>query len=143
MQRQSLGSPGPKLHTHGGDAVKADDQKRRESTSSSSPTAAADDDEIKLDKLQRSQPRPERFIHIIPILTLVCFLILYLSSHEPSETVLVRSNAFKHLSGPIDSTDFGRFLDKGEILGIRSHRNLQEITKDTQKSRSHRKLGDF
>ncbi|GAB4834773.1 hypothetical protein Ancab_033041 [Ancistrocladus abbreviatus] len=154
MQRQSLGSSGSKLNIHGGQkndvVLKADDQKRRDSLSSSSTSSpiTADDDEIKLEKPLRSHhPRPEKFIHIIPIITLLCFLILCLCSHEPSQTqkVMSRSDAFKLSLKTVESTDIddiGRFVDKGEILAIGSLRNLQETVKDTPKSRSHRKLAD-
>ncbi|GAB4857862.1 hypothetical protein Ancab_015768 [Ancistrocladus abbreviatus] len=138
MQRQSLGSPGSKLNIHGGTksdvVLKGDDQKRRESfsPSASSSEIIADEDEMKLEKPLRSHhPRPEKFIHIIPILTLLCFLILYLCSHEPSQSqkALSRSDAFKHFLETVDSTDsddIGRFVDKGEILAIGSLRNLQD-----------------
>ena len=87
MQRQSLGSPG----RGGGGLViiakddtvsTSDDQIRRESSPSS---LTGDDDEIKPAKpLRRCHSPPEKFIHCIPILILISFLILYLFSHDPS-----------------------------------------------------------
>ncbi|GMH29802.1 hypothetical protein Nepgr_031645 [Nepenthes gracilis] len=138
MHRQSLGSPGSRLHIHGGasqDGVffRSDEQKGRDSLSSlSSPiTVAGVADEIKFQKPHRSCSGPQRFIHLIPVLSLLCFFILYLFSHEPSETDLT------------DTGDLGRLLHKRERLAIRSMWNLHEIAKDNPKSRPHRKLGDF
>ncbi|GAB2273209.1 hypothetical protein Dimus_008011 [Dionaea muscipula] len=169
MQRQSLGSPGSKLHIHGGSTDKAsiskvtDDHSRRDSSSSSPPiiVTAADADEIKIDKpLRGSHSRPEKFIHLIPILTLLCFLILYLCSHEPSDDkVLDQFGGSKQTLKPIefgsDSSseidDLAGYLGEvsGEIVGIRRQRNLQEMVKhgdeeeENPKPVSHRKLGVF
>lgn len=97
MQRQSLGSPVSKLHGHGGgamaDAIVVEDQKRSKHASSFSTSAdygGQDDD--KVSKSYRfsfpspSPPRQEKFVHAIPILTIICFLILYLCSHSPSQS---------------------------------------------------------
>lgn len=150
MQRQSLGSPGRGGILSKDDAVaKSDDQKRRESSPSS---FSADNDEIKPEKPLRCHSQPEKFIHLIPILILLCFFILYLSSHDPSPTDLAQFNVFNHPEKIIDSTDIddiGRADDnklKGNgVFAIRSLRNLQEEIQDvdTPKLRSHRKFGDF
>ncbi|KAF7126265.1 hypothetical protein RHSIM_Rhsim11G0019700 [Rhododendron simsii] len=155
MQRQSLGSPNSKLHsTNGGtlmgakeiNLVTGDDQRRKDQPSS---PAAADGDHDKSQKPHKSPPpKPEKFVHVIPILTVVCFLILYLSSHDPSQKDLAQFSGFKRLSKSIDSTeveDSGGFLDveKSDVLAIRSLRNLQEVGKHGPKSRLHRKIGDF
>ncbi|KAK9275689.1 hypothetical protein L1049_022956 [Liquidambar formosana] len=143
MQRQSLGSPGSKVH--GGAAAKeekdmvVEDPKRN--------VGDEEEEKNKAVKPHRSLSRPDKLIHLIPILTFLCFLILYLCSHNPSQSDLAHFDGFKRPSKPIDSAeiaeiaDFGRFLelDKGEILAIRSLRNLQEI----RKSRPHRKIGNF
>ncbi|XWS62196.1 hypothetical protein CRYUN_Cryun07bG0190000 [Craigia yunnanensis] len=104
MQRQSLGSPSSKLHIHGGEESSvAEDQKRR---------VIIDDDDLKDTKPRRlsfspsssptssltSPPKPEKLIHLIPVLTLLCFLALYLTSHSPSQSDLVHFNGFKHSS---------------------------------------------
>ncbi|XP_022737416.1 uncharacterized protein LOC111290392 [Durio zibethinus] len=155
MQRQSLGSPSSKLHIHGGEEVSvAEDQKRRViiddddrkdtgprrlsfSPSSFSPTSSS-----------ISHPKPERLIHLIPVLTLLCFLILYLASHNPSQSDLAAFNGFKHSSRHLESRkidDVGRFIGvrRGDVLMIRSLRNLQELDKYVPKSRPHRKIADF
>ncbi|CAO2838041.1 unnamed protein product [Amaranthus hypochondriacus] len=151
MQRQSLGSPG---RGAGGLVVIAkddtastsDDQIRRESLPSS---LTGDDDEIKPEKpLRRCHSPPEKFIHCIPILILISFLILYLFSHNPSPKDLAQFPGFTNPEKIIDSTDIddigrvdGNSLKRSGVFAIRSLRNLQE--EDNQKSRSHRKLGDF
>ncbi|XVF11087.1 hypothetical protein REPUB_Repub07fG0239200 [Reevesia pubescens] len=152
MQRQSLGSPSSKLHIHGGEEISdAEEQKRR--------VIIDDDDDGKDTKPRRlsfspssssltSSPKPEKLIHLIPVLTLVCFLILYLTSHNPSQSDLAQFNGFKHSSKHLDSreiSDVGRFIEfqKGDVLAIRSMRNLQELDKYVPKSRPHRKIADF
>ncbi|XP_022772302.1 uncharacterized protein LOC111314946 [Durio zibethinus] len=155
MQRQSLGSPSSKLHFHGGEesSVAENHEKRRE---------IIDDDERKDTKPRRlsfspsssptssltSPPKPEKFIHLVPVITLLCFLILYLTSHNPSQSDLAHFNRFKHLSKHLDSneiSDVGRFIEsrRGDVLAIRSLRNLQELDKFVPKSRLHRKIADF
>lgn len=108
MQRQSLGSPVSKLHIHGGGGAggsSKEDLRLTElhpsfsSSSSTSPTVYDDDDESKTTKPRRfslsppplalssslsTHSRPEKLIHLIPLLTLFCFLVLYFSSHSPS-----------------------------------------------------------
>lgn len=109
MQRQSLGSPVSKLHIHGGGGgggSSKEDLRLTElhpsfsSSSSTSPTVYDDDDdESKTTKPRRfslsppplalssslsTHSRPEKLIHLIPLLTLFCFLVLYFSSHSPS-----------------------------------------------------------
>ncbi|CAL5359565.1 unnamed protein product [Camellia sinensis] len=151
MQRQSLGSPNSKLHSHGGvvgekeENLSGEDQKRKDQASL---TADDDEDNDKSQKPLKSPPRPEKFIHLIPLLTVLCFLILYLSSHDPSQKDLAQFRGFNRLSKSIDSTeidDIGRFSDikKGDVLAIRSLRNLQEIGKHATKYRLHRKIGFF
>ncbi|KAE8724168.1 Detected protein of unknown function [Hibiscus syriacus] len=143
MQRLSLGSPTSKLHIHGGeDITRADDHKRRViidgedrkdsqplrlSFSPSSPSLP-------------SPPKSENLIHLIPVLTLLCFLILYLNSHSPSQSDLADFNGFKH-----SSKHLGRFMEiqRGDVLAIRSQRNLQELDKFVSKYRPHRKIADF
>ncbi|XVF13666.1 hypothetical protein REPUB_Repub08aG0227600 [Reevesia pubescens] len=157
MQRQSLGSPSSKLHIHGGEESSVtEDQKRR--------VIIDDDDDRKETKPRRlsfspsslsstssltiSHPKPEKLIHLIPVLTLLCFLVLYLASHSPSQSDLAQFNRFKHRSKHLDSSeinDVGRFIEfrRGDVLAIRSLRNLQELDKYVPKSRPHRKIADF
>ncbi|XP_057483960.1 uncharacterized protein LOC130770486 [Actinidia eriantha] len=115
MQWQSLGSPGSKLHIHGvlgakEEKLTGEDQKRKDQASSLA--AAADND--KSQNPHKSPPKPKKLIHLIPILTVLCFLVFYLSSHDPFQTDLAQFGGVHRLSRPIDSTetdDFGRFLD--------------------------------
>ncbi|XWS38781.1 hypothetical protein CRYUN_Cryun19dG0159900 [Craigia yunnanensis] len=154
MQRQSLGSPTSKLHIHGREESSvAEDQKRK---------VIIDDDDSKDTKPRRlsfspsssstssltSSPKPEKLIHLIPVLTLLCFLILYLTSHSPSQSDLAHFNGFKHPSKHLDSSEIShvdRFIEfrRGDVLAIRSLRNLQELDKYVPKSRPHRKIADF
>ncbi|XP_059443848.1 uncharacterized protein LOC132175806 [Corylus avellana] len=154
MQRQSLGSPVSKHHGHGGaakdDTLIIEEPKQRDRDDNN----CDDDVEHKATKPHRvslplSPPqRPEKFIHVIPVLTFLCFLILYLSSHTPSQSDLAQFNGFQLPAKHLDSAeinDVGRFneIKKGDVLAIRSLRNLQEIEKRSPKSRSHRKVADF
>ncbi|GMJ12518.1 hypothetical protein like AT2G35470 [Hibiscus trionum] len=141
MHRQSLGSPASKLRIHGGEE------------SSVSDDQIIDDDHGKDIKPRRlssltSPPKPEKLIHLIPVLTLLCILILYLNSHNPSQSDLAQFNGFKHSSKHLDSTeisDGGGFMNsgRGDILGIRSLKNLQELDRNVSRSRPHRKIADF
>ncbi|KAM7525456.1 hypothetical protein LguiA_015358 [Lonicera macranthoides] len=132
MHRQSLGSPASKLHSHGAkedNLLNLQDLKRKVQVSSLLINAE-DEEESKSEKLHNSPWRPERFIHFIPILTLLCFLILYISSHNPSQQEL---------------NEIGRFLEieKGNVMEIRSLRNLKESNTISPRYRPHRKIGDF
>lgn len=102
MQRQSLGSPGsnPHHHSHGGVTVvntsltaaieSSQDSKRLSLTTPSLAFTDHDDEKTKLQKSsslaskQKKKTR-EKIIHGIPILTFLCFIVLYLSSHDPSQ----------------------------------------------------------
>lgn len=96
MQRQSLGSPVSKLHNHGGGAkdeslIVDNDLKRKELLTSSCSIINYDsEDDHKATKSHRlSSPfplRPDKFIHLIPILIVLCFFTLYLFSHNPSQS---------------------------------------------------------
>ncbi|GAB2220948.1 hypothetical protein Droror1_Dr00012107 [Drosera rotundifolia] len=167
MQRQSLGSPGSKHHHYhinagsprdDDDHVSSSNRRDSSSSSASSPTVAVPDaEEMKLEKAMMirsgTSVRMERLVHVIPILTLFCFLVLYLVSHEPSDSVLSQFGGLNPALKPIEfgadsSTeidDIGGYLEKEKMLGIRSLRNLQEIVKENPNPKpiSHRKLGDF
>ncbi|XP_044502099.1 uncharacterized protein LOC123223095 [Mangifera indica] len=157
MHRQSLGSPVSKLHIHGGELSKEDS--RLTELVSSSSSSLSDDDQSKTTKPRRfsispppaslsSQFKSENLVHVIPLLTLFCFLVLYLSSHSPSQSDLAQFNGFKRPSTRIDSSqmeDVNRFVElrRGDFLAIGSLRNLQKIEKHAPKYRPHRKIADF
>lgn len=138
MQRQSLGSPSSKLQIHGG----GKEQKLQLEEA---------DEEKKAEKLLRPSSRTEKSIHLIPLLTLFCFLILYLVSHDPTQKDLVNIGGFKAISRPKETLEIGEFerffeVEKSGVLAIRSHRSLQEVGKVPRKFRPsilHRKFGDF
>ncbi|XP_020703166.1 uncharacterized protein LOC110114581 [Dendrobium catenatum] len=85
MQRQSLGSPSSKLEIHGGSRVVNKEEKRKSGFSpAADSTASTSAEDIKTEKPIRPNMKSERSIHLVPILILLCFTILYLFSHEPS-----------------------------------------------------------
>ncbi|XP_029125136.1 uncharacterized protein LOC109788704 isoform X2 [Cajanus cajan] len=120
MHRQSLGSPSPKP----------------------SKEETLLDDAPKPHRLSSPPPPPHKFIHLIPLLTLFCFFVLYLCSHTPSPTDLnhfagLNRTPSHRLAAKIGG-DIGQYMDvkRSDVLAIRS---LQQIPK----SRPHRKLADF
>ncbi|GAU41471.1 hypothetical protein TSUD_237210 [Trifolium subterraneum] len=126
MHRQSLGSPSSKLHLHGiidtGNTIITDEPPKPHRLSLSSPST------------------PHKFIHLIPILTLFCFFILYFFSHTPSPSDLDHFTGFKrhHLAAEINDEIGIHYVDakRSDVLAIRS---LQQIPK----THLHRKLADF
>uniref|UniRef100_A0A7N0U4V5 Uncharacterized protein n=1 Tax=Kalanchoe fedtschenkoi TaxID=63787 RepID=A0A7N0U4V5_KALFE len=182
MQRQSLGSPGSKHHSHhaadGGAASNgekaaffadaSEDSKRLSAAASALAfNGGGDTDEeekVKQLKPQRSSPtasrknkknKPsEKLIHGIPVLTFVCFLILYLSSHDPTKFEL---DEFGGLKRPEVVTDWRNvskdnasgligFSNGGDTVATRRQRNLREMIQRHAASKSrgaHRKFGDF
>ncbi|ESQ52158.1 hypothetical protein EUTSA_v10017330mg [Eutrema salsugineum] len=167
MQRLSLDSSASKLYSYGGrkdDTYDIDDLKRKESASSppssSSSPADYDDHELKDFKPRRlslqspfaaTHQKQEKLVHFIPVLTLICFIILYLSSHAPSQSDLAQFNGFMRPSKHLDSDENGDISGfiRSDTLAIRSSiRNLQETesyaTKSLPRRRtSHRKTADF
>uniref|UniRef100_A0A7N1A965 Uncharacterized protein n=1 Tax=Kalanchoe fedtschenkoi TaxID=63787 RepID=A0A7N1A965_KALFE len=178
MHRQSLGSPGSEHHhALGGGAagngekaaaIEASEESKRLSAATSALAFNDDKEKIKLPKSQRPSPTAsktnkknktsEKLIHGIPVLTLVCFFILYLSSHDPTRseldvfgglkrpevaigTVPIQTNKFNY---PLER--YWRNASKGrDTAANRRHRNLRGIqTSAASKSRNvHRKIGDF
>ncbi|KAJ8754436.1 hypothetical protein K2173_002887 [Erythroxylum novogranatense] len=143
MQRQSLGSPVAKLHAglatpkHDTSDIPDDDKAtkpRRFSASSSIPSPSL--------SLPPSPPKPEKLIHFIPLLTFICFLVLYLVSHTPSQSDLSQFSGFKLFSKHIDMSEVERLNEfrRGDVLATRSFRNLQEIP---DRRSSHRKVAHF
>ncbi|KAK4364673.1 hypothetical protein RND71_016031 [Anisodus tanguticus] len=157
MHRQSLGSPGSKLHhTHGVVIVGDRDNSAAvvTATDQASPSLSnnynEEDEQVRksIKALNKSLSRAEKYIHLIPVLTFFCFLILYLSSHNPSDKDLAQFHGFEGFAKPIESANIDELqrvleIGKGDILAIRSVRNLQEIDKQDPKHRLHRKLADF
>ncbi|RRT46425.1 hypothetical protein B296_00040913, partial [Ensete ventricosum] len=81
MQRQSLGSPG----AAGG--VGKEEKRRSISGAAGSAVAAPPEKPeaaLDADKLIRTSTRADRSIHLIPVFTILCFLVLYFFSHEPT-----------------------------------------------------------
>ncbi|MCE5166415.1 hypothetical protein HAX54_019069 [Datura stramonium] len=166
MHRQSLGSPGSKLHlAHGVVIVGGRDDstvvtaaeshqkimmKDQASPSSLSNNYDEEDEQVRksIKALNKSLSRAEKYIHLIPVLTFLCFLILYLFSHSPSDKDLAQFHGFEGFAKPIESANIDELQrvlksEKTDVLGIRSARNLQEIGRQNTKHRLHRKLADF
>ncbi|KAM0854161.1 hypothetical protein ACQ4PT_050614 [Festuca glaucescens] len=64
MQRLSIGSPGPRPSLDAAAAEEADEK----ATEKAAARAAA----------------PDKSIHLVPLLTLLCLLVLFLFSHDPA-----------------------------------------------------------
>ncbi|XP_076915425.1 uncharacterized protein LOC143574771 [Bidens hawaiensis] len=150
MHRQSLSSPASK---HGvifsGDGVIATDIDNNFTSDDlrkdKLPSCSAVDEHRKRHVLVSS---PTRLVHLIPVLTFVCFLILYLSSHDPSRTDLAQFSGFATISSKetvIDSIDMDNNIGEGFLknnaLAIRGMRNLQQEEAERHRFRLHRKLG--
>ncbi|KVH95181.1 uncharacterized protein LOC112528287 [Cynara cardunculus var. scolymus] len=137
MHRQSLSSPASKHGIVVGAGVIKDDNiskltpedlqnHRKEKLAPS----AADDEEHQSEKPH--QPKSMTFsslrlIHLIPLLTLFCFVILYLASHDPSGKDLAQFDGFTTLSSKknvIDSSDF--LIEKNDAMAIGGTRSLQQ-----------------
>ncbi|XP_047973561.1 uncharacterized protein LOC125216007 [Salvia hispanica] len=135
MQRQSLGSPSSKL-------VK--DESQSSSSSLGEECQQQQEEEEQLKKLKPKTPMPQAYIHLIPLLTLLCFLILYLSSHNPSLNDLADFNSFNAISDPTESIselEGMMEIEKGDILAIRSLKNLKQ--EEAKHRRLHRKIPHF
>ncbi|CAL9095144.1 unnamed protein product, partial [Musa textilis] len=78
-------------HLISGAAGRARKEEKRESIASAVGSAVAqalvaEDMAIEADKLLRPSSRADRSIHLIPVFTILCLLVLYFFSHEPSLT---------------------------------------------------------
>ncbi|CAI8588211.1 unnamed protein product [Vicia faba] len=124
MHRQSLGSPSSKLHLHG--VITAAD-------------TLITEEPPKPHRLSSPPPTPHKFIHLIPILTLFCFFILYFFSHTPSPSDLDHHfTGFKRHHSELNSDIAVHYVDAKRSDGL-TIRTLQQIPK----SQLHRKLADF
>ncbi|KAL2348912.1 hypothetical protein Fmac_002912 [Flemingia macrophylla] len=149
MHRQSLGSPSPKEETL--------------------ITDIDDAPKPKPHRLSPPPPPPHKFIHLIPLLTLLCFFVLYLCSHTPSPSGTTTTAAYIYLLLLHPSISHNHFLlsdinhfaglnrtpshrlaaeevagDIGSYMDVKRSdvlaiRSLQQISK----SSPHRKLADF
>ncbi|CAH8358005.1 unnamed protein product [Eruca vesicaria subsp. sativa] len=164
MQRLSIDSSVSKLHSYGGrkdDAYDHDELKKKEPLSSppSSSSSAADYDDHELKdckprrlSLSSTHQNGEKFVHFIPVLTIICIVILYLSSHAPSQSDLAQFNGFMRHSKHLESEEDGeisRLMINADALAIRSRiRNLKETESFAseplpRRRASHRKIADF
>ncbi|XP_038982318.1 uncharacterized protein LOC120110790 [Phoenix dactylifera] len=123
MQRQSLGAPGAKLQVNGNSDGGEREERRKSSAGVGAAAAAAaaaaavagEEEDIKVEKLIRSSSRMERSIHLIPVLTVLCLLLLYLISHDPSPNELEKLGGDAHLlfQNAGSATEIGRNIGVG------------------------------
>ncbi|KAJ9549597.1 hypothetical protein OSB04_022140, partial [Centaurea solstitialis] len=132
MHRQSLCSPASKHGIVAGAGVIKDDNINNKLSPEDhrKEKLLADDEDEENQLNNNNQPKSMlisssfsfRFIHLIPLLTLFCFIILYLASHDPSEKVglitthLAQFGGFTTLSSEknvIDSSGF--VIEKNDI----------------------------
>lgn len=133
MQRLSIDASASKLQSYD-----INDSKRKESLSSppppsSSSSSAADYDDhdlkdVKLRRLSSPHQKRENLVHFIPVLTLICFVILYLSSHAPSQSGSLTPIQIPNESSSIfwsgfeivfsDLAQFNGFMRSSKRLGI-------------------------
>ncbi|CAL1376200.1 unnamed protein product [Linum trigynum] len=164
MQRQSLGSPASKLHFHGGSLPKHDDDAEGSALSPhSSLLLDCDDRRLKTAKGSRRlsssassssssplqpTPTPEKLVHLIPVILLFCFLVLYLVSHNPSQSnspdfIRLKHAASIEIDSAVTDSELGKLKAGEVIMPIRSFRNLQETAvRDRRRMSSshHRKF---
>ncbi|KAF0930818.1 hypothetical protein E2562_035398 [Oryza meyeriana var. granulata] len=100
MQRLSVGSPGGKPRLDGG--------------------AAAEDE--KAGKAARAAP--DKSIHLVPVLTLLCFLVLFLLSHDPASSLATDSPVLATAARSLEATAETATASIGHNGGV--HRRLKQ-----------------
>ncbi|CAL9207359.1 unnamed protein product [Musa hybrid cultivar] len=140
MQRQSLGSPG----ASGGDGK---EEKRRSiiGASGSAVTAPPEKPEAAFDadKLIRTSTRADRSIHLIPVFTILCLVVLYFFSHEPTHAGRLPPD-LQTFSGPALRFDTREAVSGTETGGVtsaaihESHRGMKASA--AARRLRHRKL---
>uniref|UniRef100_A0A1D1ZLF2 Testis-and ovary-specific PAZ domain-containing protein 1 n=1 Tax=Anthurium amnicola TaxID=1678845 RepID=A0A1D1ZLF2_9ARAE len=153
MQRQSLGSPAgkhlpPPIHV-AEDDDDADGKKKRKKKAGGGAAGAEIDDDGEDDEVKPERPirrssggtvaasassatgSVERSIHLIPVLTFLCFLVLYLCSHDPSATDMTDlGSAGRLLDHTASRAEIGRYSagsGGGVAAAVRGHRSLKEL----------------
>ncbi|URD79341.1 hypothetical protein MUK42_05642 [Musa troglodytarum] len=134
MQRQSLGSPGP--------AVGAGKEEKRRSINGAAGSAVAAPPEkpeaaFDADKLIRTSTRADRSIHLIPVFTILCLVVLYFFSHEPSHADL---QTFSGSALRFDTRDAVSGTEKADVTSAihESHRGMKASA--AARRLRHRKL---
>ncbi|KAK1297839.1 hypothetical protein QJS10_CPB14g01214 [Acorus calamus] len=83
MHRKSIGSPASKHH-HQQVLLQIDGDVDRKRRPSSAVSGGGADEAIWAEKIARStSDRDVKVLHLIPLLVLLCFFILYLHLHDP------------------------------------------------------------
>ncbi|CAA0841870.1 Unknown protein [Striga hermonthica] len=151
MQRQSLGSPSSKDEKLSFEAQKQSPSQSSSLSSSDSPYVDRDDDEAAKKKKKKATAaigaagvdKHQSYIHLIPMLTLICFLILYLASHDPSQNDLAQFN-FPGTVSNAGELQLIKEINKGEIMAIQRLKILETTELGTAKQRLlHRKIAHF
>ncbi|CAL9753194.1 unnamed protein product [Musa acuminata subsp. burmannicoides] len=148
MHRQSLGKPGAK-HLISGAAGGTRKEEKRKSIASAAGSAvaqapAAEDMAIEADKLLRASSRADKSIHLIPVFTILCLLVLYFFSHEPSPTDMqafgssaLRLDSRAAVSGAETGGHVG--AERGNVA-LATHRSRRRLKAAAGPVR-HRKIG--
>ncbi|THU56791.1 hypothetical protein C4D60_Mb11t20920 [Musa balbisiana] len=140
MQRQSLGSPG----ASGG----AGKEEKRRSISGAAGTAVAAPPEkpeaaFDADKLIRTSTRADRSIHLIPVFTILCLVVLYFFSHEPTHAGRLPPD-LQTFSGPalrFDTRDAVSGTETGSVTSAAIHESHRGMKASAAARRlRHRKL---
>ncbi|PWZ55636.1 hypothetical protein Zm00014a_011370 [Zea mays] len=128
MQRLSLGSPTGKNSRL---SVAADEE------------AEATDE--KAAKAMVRAPALNRSIHLVPVLTLLCFLVLFLLSHDPSATltdslVLAAATTVTVTARPLEAAVVAGGAD-AMVASSGVYRRLKEDPRQQQQQPRRRRLG--
>ncbi|KAJ8626034.1 hypothetical protein MRB53_019341 [Persea americana] len=140
MQRQSLGSPS-KLQVSAGKEERKDEEEEKRKQ--------VEEEVKKADKLLlKATCRIDKSIHLIPVLTIFCFLLLYLASYDPSQKEMANAGFLEgHLrqKDPKEIKEFERLLEMGKSASstiLVGRRTLKEAIR-FRPTNLHRKFGYF
>ncbi|KAK1310071.1 hypothetical protein QJS10_CPA08g00884 [Acorus calamus] len=89
----------------------------------------ADEEEIRVDRIARStSARHVKVLHLMPLLVLLCFFILYLRSHDPVfHNIVTVGGPFDRIAASTErlfETTSGKI---GDVLTMNGHRSLHGL----------------
>ncbi|KAG0550095.1 hypothetical protein BDA96_01G310300 [Sorghum bicolor] len=127
MQRLSLGSPAGRsfrLSVAGDEEAEAADEKAAKAVARS--------------------PAPDKSIHLVPVLTLLCLLVLFLLSHDPSAALTdspVLAAAATVTARSLEATAAGAGGADATAASSGVYRRLKEDSRRPQQQSRGRRLG--